>query len=324
MNELIINNQYAIDDLKKTIKVKQEESNNVLDKMAIVIRDLSVAEELTQDEEKDFRFVVNMSEDIKTAIKKGEIKLDYNKKTGELYAQLRENNKFGKKLSISEEVIEAGLEPSEVADAAQLQMIAEQLEKVVETLESIGEGVISILQGQENDRIAMYYSGQNLYLESRNIQDESLKKFIIAQAVQSLSEANAKMVQQVKADIKFLVEKQHIRQKGKSVKAINETVKSINKAFEIIYHSAVMKAGIYYENAEIPAMLTVMDEFGQFLNQLIIPYVPKLIEYDENISYFRGSVWEQRIDTLLEMDTLKNNLLNGTVNYIEAKENCDG
>lgn len=320
MNEIYMTNQYAINDLKKTIQTKQTEADSILNKISEIIKAVAIAEETPQTEKEDMRFVVNMTEDIKTAIKTGKLKLDYNKKTGELYAQLRENNRFGKKLSIKEEVVESGIEPSEVASAVQLQMISEQLENLVETLESIGEGVLLILQGQENDRIALYYSGQNLYLESRNIQDEVLKKYIVAQAVQSLSEANAKMVQQVKSDIKFLIEKQHMRQKGKRIKAIDETVRSINKAFEVIYYSAVMKAGIYYENGEIPAMLTVMDEFGKFINQLILPYVPKLIEYDGNVAYFKGSVWEQRVNSLLEMNTLKQNLISGTMCYVETKE----
>lgn len=81
-----------------------------------------------------------------------------------------------------------------------------------------------------------------------------------------------------------------------------------------------MKAVIYYEKNELPAMMTVMESFAKFIQNTIIPYAPKLTEYDLNDRLLQKGVWESRADLLLDLRPLKEKLENANAFYLETEE----
>lgn len=200
--------QYALQSFQSKLASKGKKADYILNQISTVISDIAVTDTATDDSVEESRYVVDMSSELMADIKSGKVKLDINKNTGEVFAQLRdEKNHYGKKLPIKEELLEKGIDSAEAATALQLKEIEQQLITVISVLDDIGEDVAAIIQGQENDRIGLYYSGLNLYLESQSVQDQDLQKFICAQALKSLSDANAQMTQSIKSDIMYLLEK---------------------------------------------------------------------------------------------------------------------
>lgn len=312
--------QYSIDDFRNIFEEKQNVADKVINAINNVVFDADLSKTMTAHGGDETRYVVDMSEDMKDAIQKGKIKLDM-RKSGEIFAQIKDaDGHYGKKLPIKEELISQGVDPLEVTTAMQTRAIQMELEDIMDTLNEIGSNVEEIIQGLQNDRIGLYYSGLNLFLESRNINDDIFKKLVLSQALKALSDANAQMIQSIEMDIRYIVCKEYKKGNGKSAYKIKEKMDSINKCFEVIYRSSVLKAAIYYENNEMGAMLTAFDEYGKFLNELIVPYAGQLSEHDENDVYLTDGIWEKKSGSFALMENVKNMLDMSTVYYIEAKE----
>lgn len=119
---------------KNLIQSRQGKADEIIKKIADVAVAASVADELDLGAEKTTRYIVNMSEETKDAIAKGLIKLDKGK-DGQLYAQLRDaDNHYGKKLSISEELANQGVDPLEAMNALQLKAVQDQLAEMAATI----------------------------------------------------------------------------------------------------------------------------------------------------------------------------------------------
>ena len=102
-----------------------------------------------------------------------------------MYAQIREaNGHYGSKLPIKKDVFAKGIDPIQMANALQ-----DQVQHIANQIAVIDHSVREVIQGQQNDRIGLYYSGLTLYLEARNVNDPEMKRALIAQSLRALSEA---------------------------------------------------------------------------------------------------------------------------------------
>lgn len=88
----------------------------------------------------------------------------------------QENGEFGTKLGIKKEVFRGEMDPSQIANALQMAALQEQIHRITEQIVSIDHSVRDVLQGQQNDRIGLYYSGLAMYLEAQNTDNENLRQ----------------------------------------------------------------------------------------------------------------------------------------------------
>lgn len=102
-----------------------------------------------------------------------------------------------------------------MANSLQLQALQEQLQEATEQLVLIAGSVKEILQGQQNDRIGLYYSGLSLFLESKTLSEMSLKSTIRAQALRSLTESAYQLKLTMQPDIKYIENQEYNKAKGK-------------------------------------------------------------------------------------------------------------
>ena len=326
-NELIIDNcndlsilddQYTVSYFNHVIQTKKRLSDSVITKLNDALFASNIIEELKKALKDEYELVVNLSSDLKKAIEDGIIKLDKNK-AGELFAQVRKaNGQLSKKLSVGKKLIDKNIDIMGISNALQMKAIEQKMEKMLVVMTSINESVTEIIHGQQNDRLGLYYSGVNMYLESKEMKDNNLKNLLIAQSLKSLSDSNAQMIQSIQSNVQYLIDKNYKSKKGNSSLEINNRMNEINKSFETIFKSTVMKASIYFERNEFPAMITTLDEYGKFLNRVIIPIAPKLAEFDINDIYLKDGIWESRSNSLMELDELKRKLFN--VNQLQISE----
>ena len=142
-----------------------------------------------------------------------------------MYAQIREaNGHYGSKLPIKKDVFAKGIDPIQMANALQ-----DQVQHIANQIAVIDHSVREVIQGQQNDRIALYYSGLTLYLEARNVNDPEMKKALTAQSLRALSEARFQLGLSMQSDIKYLAEGEFKIGKGKSVGLIDSRINSINQ-----------------------------------------------------------------------------------------------
>jgi len=307
----LFDEQFSISTFSDALEVTSNRASDIIDSAKSAVHKAFAG----ADGEEKYNYVVDMADDIKEAIEAGEIKLVTNA-DGEVFAQIRNaNGRFGNKLPIKKELVEEGISVEELQLALQMDLIKEQLGRMIESLKDIEGRVTEVVQGLHNDRIGLFYGGLSLFAEARSIQDESLRKMVTAQALHAVSSANSQMIQEIRTSIEFLGTEQYRKFKNKSDK-IDEHLGIIHQCYDVVYRASFLKAAIYHENNEIASMLTAIDEYGRFVEKLIVPYAGMLSELDKNSMLVEQSTWGYIAGTLTGCRELKQRIAETNVFYL--------
>ena len=237
------------------------------------------------------------------AIDSGKIKLTI-EKGGKTFAQIKNGNKYGEKLPIKRETFARGNDPVQMANAMQMRAIQEQMQEISCQIESIDHSVREVIQGQQNDRIALYYSGVALYLEACKVNDQEMRKALIAQALRGLSESTFQLTLKIQDDIKFLSDKKYDNDKKHRADTIRERMQSIEQSFSFIHQASMLRAAIYCKEGELQAMSSVLSEYSHFIGGTIAPNAQLLAECDKNDSGTERGTWKSRKNLELDVTEL--------------------
>lgn len=275
-----------------------------------VMSDASIVTQLQQSTKKGFRLVVDATEDTLNAIEKGQIKLSMDK-SGRTFAQVRRTDgKYGSKLPIKRETFGKGIDPVQMANAMQMKALQKQIKDISDQIYFIDSGVQEILQGQQNDRIGLYYSGVSLFLESRNISDTEMRKMVVAQALKALSDSTFQLTLKIQSDINYLANKEYEEAKGKKSREslISSRMDEINQSFAFIHQATMLKAGTYCEIGEYTAMASVLDEYSYFIKNTIQENVSLLAQCDIKDNGAEDGIWKSRAKMELNVSDFTNQI----------------
>ena len=305
----LFDEQFSIADFSHAIESTENSSSGILETTKRAV--YRAFEKYANSN--DPKYTVNFDDETKAAIKCGNVEL-VPAKDGGFYAQLRntENKQLSKKLSITKELGEEGIDTAALHTALQMEAIKKQLTTIIQSIQEIEEKVTEVIQGQRNDRLGLFYSGLSLYVEAKEIQDVSLKKQITAQALRSINDANAQMIQDIRTNIEYLITREYKKHK-KTTEKIEESLNVIRQCYDVVYRAAFLKATIYQENGEIAAMLTAIDEYGRFVEKLIIPYAGKLSELDRHSQFIESGTWGKIAGTLSSCRELRKQIVENRV-----------
>ena len=204
----LFDEQFTFETFSESVQAATNEADIILAKAK------SAVEKAIKREESDFKLVVDLDDETKNKLKTGEVELVM--ENGKAFAQLRDKNKkYGKKLSITEELTDEGITSDALQSAIQMEAIKKQLETIVERMKVIEEHLADVIHGQRNDRIGLFYSGLSLYAEACSVDDGFLKKQLVAQALRSISDANSQMIQEIRQCVAYLVNEQYKTSKQK-------------------------------------------------------------------------------------------------------------
>ena len=284
--------------IKREFQMAQVAAENIY---RAVIKEMPVLTQVKQAMDKGCRYVVDASESTIKAIESGALKLSH--ENGKTYAQLMQNGKYSTKLPIKKEVFRKGIDPTQMANALQMQAIQEQLQDVAEQLVLIDSSVREVLQGQQNDRIGLYYSGLSLFLEARCVSDIGLKNALQAQALRALSESAFQLKLTMQSDVNYLRCKEYERAKGKRKELIVEHMNNINRSFAFIHQATLLRAGIYCDIGEHASMARVLEEYSYFIDNDIARNAQLLSQYDINDDGTQSGLWASR--SQLKLDTVE-------------------
>ncbi len=300
----LYNQQFNYDSFKKLITNKSNQSNKIISRFVSSID--------TENKE-DVKYVVKFSDEQKEQLENGLIKFDQDK-DGNLFAQIRENGKYGKKLNIAEEV-----NREDLTMAIQLEAIKDVLKEMVEMLEDIEEGVQEILVDLHNDRLGLYYSGIALYLEALQVKDDVLKKQLIGQSLKSLNDAQAQIMQEFKKDLLYLKSDEYKKLKKTKQEKLKEKMSNINECYQTINRIVCIKTMIYFDNKEITATLMTFTEYQRFIETLVKPNSGFLTERDPRNDKLINGIWNKRANALIQCKEIQKDLLNNKPLYIELE-----
>ncbi len=264
-----------------------------------VVREMPTLTQVQQAMNKGCRYVVDASDSTLKAIESGALKLT--QENGKTYAQLRVDGKYGSKLPIKKEAFRKGIDPTQMANALQMQALQDQIQDVANQLILIDGSVREVLQGQQNDRIGLYYSGLSLFLESRNVSDAGLKNALQAQALKALAESTFQLKLTMESDIRYIEQKEYDKAKGKRKDLIVEHMNNINQSFAFIHQATMLRAGIYCDIGEHRSMAQVLEEYSHFIETDIAQNAALLSQYDINDDGTPTGLWASR--SQLQLDT---------------------
>lgn len=286
-----------------------------------VIKEMPALTQVQQAMKKGCRYVVDATDSTIEAIESGTLKLT--QENGKTYAQLIKNGKYSSKLPIKKEVFCKGIDPTQMANALQMQALQNQIQDVANQLVLIGGSVKEVLQGQQNDRIGLYYSGLSLFLESRSVSDIGLRNALQAQALRSLTESTFQLKLTMQSDIRYLEQKEYNKSKGKRKELIIERMNNINQSFAFIHQATMLRAGIYCDIGEHASMARVLEEYSYFIDTNVAKNAVLLSQYDMNDDGTPNGLWASRSQLKLNTAELSKALNNPTKTlYLGiAKEN---
>ncbi|MCF0131485.1 MAG: hypothetical protein HUJ71_07130 [Pseudobutyrivibrio sp.] len=293
------------DNLKRTIDQAQNAANAICKAVA---KEAPIVSEIQKGMKQGTKYVVDMSDELIKAIDEGTIKLQQTKE-GKLCAQLMQSDgKFGSKLGIKKEVLKGEMVPTQITNALQMAALQEQIQSIAEQIVTIDRSVRDVLQGQQNDRIGLYYSGLAMYLEAKNTDNESLRQALLVQALRSLAESTFQLELTMQSDIKYLVDREYLSERGKKVKMIDERMSSINKAFEFIHQASLLRAAIYCDQGEMKAMTTALGEYSHFIENTVAKNAALLAQCDVSDTGEMAGLWNNRAELKLDVSELEQKL----------------
>lgn len=256
---------------------------------------------------KGSRYVVDMTQKTLEGIESGDIKLTTNK-AGEVFAQIMDGSKYGKKLPIKKENFAIGVDPVTMAMAMQMKAMQRQLEEIADQINQIDKNVKEVIQGQQNDRIAQYYSGIALYYESMDLENQDMRRELIAQALRALSDASFQLRLNMQSDIQYLQEGGYKDAKKQRTKLIDERMNKINQEYAYIHQAEMLKAAIYCNEKEYGAMATVLDEYSYFIKNNIAKNAGFLAQCDVSDNGTNRGAWATRGQLKLDTTEIRRQL----------------
>ena len=293
---------YPVELLSNGLKLNFAHAENIAERVYRAVAKASpIAVQFREATKKGYRYVVDATESKLEAIESGKIKLT-TEKSGKMYAQIREaNGHYGSKLPIKKEVFAKGIEPTQMANALQMKALQEQVQQIADQIAVIDQSVREVIQGQQNDRIGLYYSGLTLYLEAKNVSDPEMRKALVAQSLRALSDARFQLGLTMQSDINYLAYGVYKVGKGKSVELIDSRIDSINQSFAFIHQATLLRAGIYCNEGELMAMATVLNEYSFFIESTVAKNAGLLAQCDRADTGTENGIWQSRANLKLDV-----------------------
>jgi hypothetical protein len=129
------------------------------------------------------------------------------------------------------------------------------------------------------------------------IRDSAFQKLLLIQVIKTLSDAGAEVALEMNRYIEYLNEI-HANRKEMYAQASETAVRVIARWFAVIHHSYELKAFIYYQQKEIPAMIETLEEYALFLQNSMIAKQSLFAEYDPDHAFLSDGSWEERKNRL--------------------------
>lgn len=208
---------------------------------------------------------VVMSDEAKELFKKGALEFkERSDGLGVMPTLVDKAGQFGKQVALKERLIAPDKIP-----ALNNMVVQQQLAQIINLLEEMNESLNDVLQGQQNDRIALYYSSQQQYIEALSVESPNLKELFLTNAIKTANDSRFQLMETAKYDIRF-ISKIPISGFGQMVnttssKRIASNISKIRFAFKAINDATGICAASYAQLDERHALLTSLEPYRQFI-----------------------------------------------------------
>lgn len=98
----------------------------------------------------------------------------------------------------------------------------------------------------------------------------------------------------------------------------------IQQCYDVVYRASFLKASIYQENGEIASMLMAIDQYGRFVEKMIVPYVGKLSELDRSNKFIEKGRWGKIAHSLVSCQELIQQISEGSTYLLPIRGEYNG
>ncbi len=196
-------------------------------------------------------------------IDKGEWILKIKKdSTGFLPTLYDKSGNFAKQLSLKNKEIDIckSIESNNVGNSLSNLYLQQQMSEIIDQLEALNSTIQRVERGQLDDRIGLYLSAKQQFLEALNIENESLKQLTLANAVKSANDARFQLMQTVSSNIKLLF------QTKKKTKEIDMILNNIRESMQYANESTQLCIAAYSIQNEEKAQIAILQSYQNFID----------------------------------------------------------
>lgn len=233
-------------------------AERIKEKLNANTANVSLINELAKDVK--IEYVAKLSESVEEKLKKGELSFGIRKKTGEMYAVI-------KNALTGEVVSTVTLEEKVVKDLGvlpELSSIQAQLASLSEQIESLNRIIQRVEQGQYNDRYAGFFSARQLIYEGISTQDEFVRKTLFLNAINISNETIAKLMLSIHYDSISLLD---IKTNPKEAVRIDSLLQT---SLGYLNQSVQLNLIAYTALGERDAIYSVLTNYQSFIEQNLL------------------------------------------------------
>lgn len=291
----VINKDDYKDKLDSFIKEKDEFSKFLLDKTQTsfnkikqqLVNSNSFIDMLKKTIPKDeLKAVLTDSQKLK--INNGSLKL-MTKKNGDLLASLvnSKTNKVVANIPLKKVKLSPSLSSTIVSYTYQMQLaeIKEQMDKICLKADEI-------LEGQENDRLALVYSCYQKLLQTLEIKDDSLRKYSLLQIANTAEDSRNLLMLSQQSRLDF-IKKQPESFWGKVINGekkeiIDNKLKVIRDNLKAINTVSLIEAMSYHELGEYQSAKKSLEFFSNYINRTYLEdkYLIRRLDLNDSDNYW--------------------------------------
>ena len=168
----------------------------------------------------------NLTETAKQMLDKGEWFLKYSKtKEGFLPVLVDKSNHFVHQVTLKTKNVTPQLSESLNSLATQQQLAA-----VMQQLEAMNNSIQRIERGQRDDRIGLYYSARQQFIEAIVMSDVALQEQALLNAAKTANDARFQLIQTMKSDVNEIIGNKKLskKERDKLSDGVREAMRYIN------------------------------------------------------------------------------------------------
>lgn len=206
-------------------------------------------------------FDVNMSGRAREMYEKGEWVLKYSQtKDGLIPILYDKDNKFIEQVTLSKKDISPDLSMSLTNLALQ-----QQLAQVMEQLESMSNTIQRIERGQRDDRIGLFYSAKQQYIEAISMTSNSLQEQALLNAARTANDARFLMMQTMRSDVDHIVNNRKLKKSER-----DELSNNVRETMQYINESTGLCMACFSALGETKPLLATAKSYQCFIEQTLL------------------------------------------------------
>lgn len=242
--------------------------------------------------EKHFKAVLTKDQNRRLA--DGSLEL-LRRKSGELLAELRDPT--SKKIVGKVNLKEVDLTP-ELAQARTLYAMQMQMAQISKDINAMAEAIEEVMQGQQDDRIAIANACKQKLIQAKYIKNPSLREKLYLQVISDAENSRNQLMLNQMTTIKFI---ENIPKSGwqkllssPDTKEVDEKLNYLMDGLNTINMVSLVAIIAYYELGEREAALASFGYFRDFIKEAYFK-TPNLVERLDNLDKSTNNIWKDKI-----------------------------